>query len=228
MSRRLAGLVTAVAVLALLAGSGAAAAPSEGIAPGPVNRLVKADNQRAKATVLRAGDVYSNFVRDRSLRRAPTIAHCGAYPGDRSDITVTGEARSAFTLNSYSIGSAALWFRTTADADRYWRKTVRARYVTCLAERLEFADAEGGVVKPRIAQAARIPLRPTGAEKAVAYRVTAQVTGPGLEPFTWLETAVFVKSGRGIALLRTIWINDNCDCYHGLARVLAKRLKAVR
>ena len=222
---RITGVVVP-ALAALLIVSSAVAATAKATGTQPIDRPAKADVARAKATVLLGRDVFSNFTRDATLKTAPTIAHCGNYPGDRSDITVTGSARSAFRLNSYSIGSSALWFKTAGDADRYWTKTVRKQYVQCLAEGLQFTDAEGKIVKPRIAQAEQIQLRNTGAEQAVAYRVIGGVTGTGIKSFNWIETAVFVKHGRSIALLRTIWINSFCSCYHDLAKLLAKRLKA--
>lgn len=220
-----------VVIVASLAVANAVAAPTPSPAPGPVDRLTKADNARARSTVLRARDVFSNFTRDRSLSTAPTITHCDGYPGDRSGITVTGQARSAFKLRSYSIGSTALWFETTADANRYWTTTVRPQYVRCLAKGLRLTR-NGESVTPRIVKAGRIALQPTGADKAVAFQVIGSVPGtpgmPGNDGFNWIETAVFVKEGRGIALLRTIWINDPCDCYHELSRLLAQRLGTAR
>ena len=223
-------IVSVVSVAALGLSAGAAAAPMESAFPGPVTRAVKADVARAKSVTLRAGDVFTNFARATAPHQFPTIAHCNGYPGDRSDIIVSGEARSAFSLRSYSIGSTVLWFKTVADADRYWSRTVRAQYVRCRAELLELPNGAGEWIKPFIRQAAQVPLRPTGAEKAVAYRVLAGVPatpGPGNDSYNYIDTTAFIKVGRSIALLRTVWITNPCDCYHDLARVLATRLRAA-
>lgn len=224
-------VVTAVALATVSLSAGAAAAPVEPAFPGPVIRPSKADMSRAKTVTLRAGDVFSNFTRTTATYRFPTVAHCNGYPGDRSDITVTGEARSAFSLRGYSIASTVLWFKTVVDANRYWSRTVRPQYIQCRAELLELQNGAGEYVKPYITQAAAVPLRPTGAEKAVAYRVIAGVPatpGPGNDAYNYIDTNVFLKVGRKIAMLRTVWITNQCDCYHDLARVLATRLKAAR
>lgn len=220
-------LAAAAAVLFVASGVHAQAEPP---APGPTMRLAKADVKRARSATLRAADVFSNFRRTSSPGSFPTIAHCDGYPGDRSDSTITGQARSAFRLGSHSIGSTVLWFRTAADANRYWRKTVRLQYIRCRAEGLVLVNGAGEHVQPHISQAARVVLRPTGAERAVAYRVIGGVPatpGGGNDSYNYLDTNVFLKVGRSVALLRTVWITNNCDCYHRLARVLAKRLKAA-
>jgi hypothetical protein len=227
--RRRTAVAVAIALVALIAvGALPAAEPA---APGPTMRLAKADVKRARSVALRAGDVFSNFARTSSPDRLPTIAHCNGYPGDRSDITVTGEARSAFNLRSYSIGSTVLWFRTAADANRYWRTTVRPQYIRCRAASLLLVNGAGEYVKPTISQAAQVSLRPTGADRAVAYRLIGGMPatpGAGNDSYNYIDTNVFVKVGRGVAMLRTVWITSNCDCYHDLARVLAKRLRAAQ
>lgn len=202
----------------------------ETVAPGPVDRMTKADLARARSVVLRASDVFLNFSRTSNTERLPTIGHCNGYPGDRSDITVTGEARSVFKLRGYSIGSTVLWFKTHADADRYWSKTVRPMYIRCRTQGLELSNGAGEFVKPYITQAGPIPLQPTGAQKAVAYRFIAGVPatpGAGNDSYNYIDTNVFLKVGRGIALLRTVWITSRCNCYQDLALVLARRLRAA-
>jgi hypothetical protein len=228
MSTRVA-IAVAITIAMFASAVGAQAAVAESVAPGPLDRITKADTARARAVVLRVSDVFSNFSRTTDTDRQPTIGHCNGYPGDRSDITVTGEARSVFKLRSYSIGSTVLWFKTTADANRYWSKTVRAQYLRCRTQGLKLSNGAGEYVKPYITQSGPIPLRPTGAEKAVAYRFIAGVPatpGAGNDSYNWIDTNVFVKQGRGIALLRTVWITSACSCYQDLARVLATRLRA--
>jgi hypothetical protein len=226
--RTVVAAATTITVLCLVASVQAALGLT---APGPVDRVSKADVARARASILRSRDVFSNFTPTTSPSRQPTIAHCNGYPGDRSDITVTGEARSAFKMGAYSIGSTVLWFKTTADANRYWTKTVRLQYIRCRADLLRLANGAGETIEPFISQAAAIPLRPTGAQKAVAYRLIAGVPatpGPGNDSYNFIDTNIFIKVGRSIALLRTVWITSPCDCYHDLARVLATRLRAAQ
>lgn len=228
--RRSTAVVAATTIVVLCLAGSVPAAEVEPAAPGPAVRLAKADVARARRVVLRASDVFSNFTPTTSPNRQPTIAHCNGYPGDRSDITVTGEARTAFTLNSYSIGSTVLWFKTVADANRYWAKTVQPQYIRCRADLLLLENGAGEVVRPHIAQAAPVALRPTGTRYAAAYRLIAGVgsTPGGNDAYNYFDTNVFVKVGRSVAMLRTVWITTQCDCYHDLARVLATRLRAAQ
>lgn len=224
-------IAAALTLTALALAGSVQAALGELTAPGPVDRISKADTARARASVLRSSDVFSNFTPTTNPLQQPTIAHCNGYPGDRSDITVTGDARSAFKLRGYSIGSTVLWFKTTADANRYWTKTVRPQYIRCRADLLRLTNGAGETIKPYITQAAGISLRPTGAEKAVAYRLIAGVPatpGPGNDSYNFIDTNIFIKVGRSIGLLRTVWITSPCDCYHNLARLLATRMKAAQ
>ena len=219
LTRAGAGVAVASAVLASLTVQSAGADPSKQ----PLDRPNRADNARAKASVIRLSDLVQGFRVDVKQQSAPVIPHCANYPGDRSDITVTGAATSAFKHSTNSISSTALFFKTWADGDRYWAKTVRLRYVQCLAENLSF-----GGVKPRIVMAKPIKIGPTGAEKAVAYRLIANVTQPGQKPAVWTETAAFVKVARGIAMIRIIYVNHVCECHTGIAVDLTRRLNQVR
>lgn len=223
--------LTGVAVAAFGLTSSAPAAPAEAAFPGPLVRPVAADVKRARSVPLRAADVFAEFTRTTASGPLPTVAHCNGYPGDRSDITVTGEGRSAFAFGSHSIGSSVLWFESVADAKRYWARTVRLQYIECRAKGLRLKNGAGAIVEPAISQAAAIALRPTGADAAAAYRVIGGVPGTpgaGNDSYNYLDTNVFVRVGRSIALLRTVWITSACDCYHRLARVLATRLRAAR
>lgn len=188
----------------------------------PLDRPNAPDTARAKSSLIRLSDLVKGFRVTTKHDRTPVIPHCESYPGDRSDITITGAASSAFTLTSHSISSTALFFKTWADSDRYWQKTVRPKYVQCLAATLAFSG-----VKPRITLAKQINIGSTGADKAVAYRLIAHVSLPGKKPFDWTETAAFVKKGRGIAMIRIIYINHLCECHTDIARDLVLRLSGA-
>ena len=52
-------------------------------------------------------------------------------------------------------------------------------------------------------------------EKSVAYQLIGGVPatpGPGNDSYNYIDTNVFLKVGRSVALLRTVWITSNCDC----------------
>jgi len=208
-----------VAVLALIVVQVALADTRPDPRKQPLVESSAADNARATSSVIRFSDLVKGFRVDTEPGRTPVIPHCESYPGDRSDVTVTGAASSSFRHASNSISSTALFFKTWADSDRYWQKTVRLKYVQCLAATLAFSG-----VKPRITLAKQIKIGPTGADQAVAYHLIARVSPAGKKPFDWTETAAFVKVGRSIAMIRIIYINHLCECHTAIAGDLARRL----
>ena len=223
-SRRAGGTALAAAVvLAFVAGQAARAAAGPDPAEQPLNRPNQADNVRARSALLRQADVFAGFSLERGEPlSAPRIPHCAGYPGDRSNITVTGSATSSFRKGDISMASTVLFFKTKADSDRYWRATVRFQYARCLAETLPLEFS----VKVRISGANQIPMRLAGAEKAVAYRVVAQV--PTKPAYSWIETAAFVKQGRAVGLIRTVWLSHVCDCHSDLGAAVSRRLRQAQ
>ena len=130
----------AVAVLALIVVQVALADTRPDPRKQPLVESSAADNASAKSSVIRFSDLVKGFRVDTKQGRTPVIPHCESYPGDRSDITVTGAASSSFMQASNSISSTALFFKTWADSDRYWQKTVRPKYVQCLDQVLGRGD----------------------------------------------------------------------------------------
>lgn len=214
-----AGMVILAAVHITVAGS--AVDPKA-----PLDRPNPADNARARSAVTRLSDLVAGFRVDAKKERAPLIPHCNGYPGDRSDITVTGSARSSFRQGANnSIGSAVLYFKTYADAERYWKATVRSKYLECLALFAKRMWAEPAETKTLMAR--QIPIGATSAEKAIAYRTITRVASPDVEPYAWSETVAFVKLGRGVGILRIVYVNQLCECQTGLAVDLTRRLRAA-
>ena len=184
----------------------------------PLDRPTKADTARAKSAVIRQSDVFAGFRVDQSRESRPRVPHCAAYPGDRSGITVTGSATSSFRRGDISLASTVMWFKTKADSDRYWRATVRFGYVKCLAELLPLEFS----VKPRITGANQIPMVLGRADRVAAYRLVARI--PSTPQYTWIETAAFVKKGRAVGLIRTVWLNHVCDCHNDLGLAVSRRM----
>lgn len=213
--------------IALLAGSmqvvpaGTAVDPKQ-----PVDRPTAADNTRARSAVTRLADLVPGFRVDAKRERAPLVPHCDGYPGDRSDVVVTGSAKSSFLQKSNSISSSVLYFKSFADGERYWKATVRPKYVQCLARFVKSIMVE--TAKTSTLMAKQIAIGPTSAERAVAYRTITRVEAPGIEPYTWSETVAFVKLGRGIGVIRVVYVNYLCECHTGLAVDLTRRLRAAR
>jgi hypothetical protein len=178
-------------------------------------------------------DLVSSFQVEPKKNRTPHVPTCANYPGDRSDIAITGFANSSFKLrigqwvSGNSVGSSALIFETQADSARYWQKTVRLSYIKCLAALLAFGPTSNPIKPLRIISAKQIKIGPTVAEKAAAYRLTALVQIPGENPFVWTETAAFVKVGRTVAAIRVITSKSpQCGCQPDVHTKIARRLAA--
>lgn len=217
-------VVAAAAVLSAgvqIAMAGTAADPAQ-----PLARPTAADNARARSAVTRLADLVAGFRVDTKKERAPLIPHCDGYPGDRSDVTVTGSAKSSFLQGSNSIASSVLYFKTFADGERYWKATVRPKYVDCLARFVPGLMVE--TAKTRTLMAKPIRIGATSAERAVAYRTITRVEAPGIEPYTWSETVAFVKLGRAIGIVRIVYVNYLCECHTDIALDLTRRLRAAR
>lgn len=221
--RRLGAAVVTVFALGAVqvALAGGAADPKQ-----PLQRFNAADNARARSAVTRLSDLVQGFRVEAKKDRAPLIPHCDGYPGDRSGITVTGTATSSFIHGSNSIASTVLYFKTAADAERYWRTTVRPIFAQCLARFVESIMVETAETSTLMAK--RIAIGPTSAEKAIAYRTITHVDAPSVEPHTWSETVAFVKLGRGVGIVRVVYINHLCECHTGIALDLTRRLRAAR
>ena len=222
------------AIRTLGAAGAAALALSSHVAPAgtavdprqPVDRPTAADNARARSAVTRLADLVAGFRVDVRNERAPLVPHCDGYPGDRSSVTVTGSAKSSFRQGSNSISSSVLYFKTVADAERYWKATVRAKYVQCLAKFVKSIMVEEATTATMLAK--QIAIGATSAERAVAYRTITRVEAPGIAPYTWNETVAFVKLSRAIGLVRVVYVNHLCECHTGLALDLTRRLRAAR
>ena len=214
----------AVACASLLAAP--ALAHAAGQAGEPTKRLTAADNRRAKSVVVRSSDLLASYRVDTTGTALPGIPHCEGYPGDRSGIRITGSARAGFTNNSSTIGSTVTFFKSQRDLETYWRKTVRAEYVTCFAQ--YYATSRRTGVTAETIEVRPIEVGPTGAGRIAAFRTVTRLSAEGVEPFDWHHTTVFVSTGRGLSMILVGSAYHACDCYTGLATDAARRLRAAR
>jgi hypothetical protein len=201
------------------------AAPTFAIAADPPGAPRKAyrpaDVRRANSALLRKSDLIASFAVDPKEAGVPLIPHCPDFPGDRSNVTITGQAKSAFTDGTDAMGSSSLFFKTRSDLDRYWTATVRERFVSCDAELYATTRREG--VQAETLFASEIPLGATGAQTAKAFRMITHLSDANAAVDRY-QTMVFLRSGRGLTMIRILYFNQPCDCYTGLARLLAQRL----
>jgi hypothetical protein len=190
--------------------------------PAPREHHTAGDTARAESSLLRLADLDAGFGVDPRETAEPWIPHCAGYPGDRSEITITGSATSSFRYMSIAIGSRATFFRSGFDADAYWRKTVRRAFARCFAR--VFKDTRGKGVHAQTISAKQVPLGPTGADAAMAFRVVTQLSDDGVRPFAWYQAIAFVRAGRGIAVVEVASGYHPCPCYRELATRVAERL----
>jgi hypothetical protein len=120
------------------------------------------------------------------------------------------------------MGSAALFFKTYSDMERYWRLTARPAYAKCDAALLRTQVIRG--VKARTLFASELPILRTGADDATVYRTVTRYVVPGHPTYDWYQTIVFIRVGRAVAIAKIAYANQPCNCQAGVARVLALRL----
>jgi hypothetical protein len=215
VTRRLA----AIAAVAFLVSASAVAATQPGL---PRDRPNASDTRRARQSLLRLTDLVPSFRVDRRGRAAPQIPLCPGYPGDRSAITITGFASSAFTDGFNQMGSAVLFFKTYSDMESYWRLTARPAFAKCDASLLRTELIRGARAKTLFAS--ELPILPTGADDATAYRTVTRYTLPGHPTYDWYQTFAFIRVGRAVAIVKIAYANQPCNCHVGIARRLALRL----
>jgi hypothetical protein len=194
----------------------------------PRMRTNAADMRRAKQALMRLSDLRRGSFRiDGKGWGAPQIPHCpSGYPGDRSGVTITGEASSSFTDGFDLMGSTALLFKTYADAGRYWKQTARPAFATCDAAAIRAHIIKGAKAKTLLAR--ELPISRTGADAAAVYRTITRIFVPGHPAYDWYQTTLFVKVARGVAIARIAYANQPCDCHPEAARTLTRRLRTVQ
>jgi hypothetical protein len=137
----------------------------------PQERLTPADQARAKAMLIRPGDVNAAF---RSFPTAdnPSTPYCAAL--DESDLTVTGQANSpTFAAPPELVVSRSYVYESLADANASWKRGTSTAGQSCL-RRLLWAELQGTGV--RLVSFKRIPFANFGG-RTVAYRIVASEQG---------------------------------------------------
>jgi hypothetical protein len=155
-----------VLVLALVLSATALAARGD-----PKERFTPADQARARAMVLRPGDLNPAYA----VHPAP-ISSGGSYcPAlDESDLTLTGRGSSPiFTATGEFVRSTAAVYATRADADQSWRRAMSPAGEQCQRTVLR---AELQTSAMRLVSLKRIPFPSRGA-RSVAYRAVATLQG---------------------------------------------------
>lgn len=129
----------------------------------------------AKRTTLRASDLSPAWTRRKPDKPSNELPSCPGVDMDFSAFTITGTARSSFTLRRapVSVDSEVEVFESRSDAFRDFRKSTSAPALRCLGRWLrdEAAKEQPGI---RIVSS-RLLSRPRLAEQAVLYRIVMEV-----------------------------------------------------
>jgi hypothetical protein len=153
-------LVTLVLVGAALAGHG-----------DPRERFTAADQARAKAMVLRPGDLNAAYVAHPASSGGSGF-YCAAL--DESDLTLTGRSNSpSFTATGEYISSTASVYATRSDSNASWTRGTSPAGEKCVRAGLR-AALQGGVVRLVSFKRVAFPKRGT---RSVAYRAVATFQG---------------------------------------------------
>jgi hypothetical protein len=175
--RRLLGVLL---VLALL-GSGAASASHRD----PERRLTPADQALARSLLLRRGDLGIGY---RTIPSGPP-GHLDCAALDESDLTLTGEARSATWARDITlVASYANVYRSAANANASFQRSASAAGRRCVARALQRDLGSGG--------ARVLPIRqisfPRVAPRTSAFRVVLEPAAGG--PAITIDLIVLQRS----------------------------------
>jgi hypothetical protein len=136
----------------------------------PQKRLRPADQARAKAMVLKKGDLEGNF----ESFPGTTLPHNTCSGLDQSRLTLTGEATSPAWLSSsaYIVGAANV-FVSVGDANASWKRLTSAVGGACTMLQVGSSIGDPGGIAISLG---RVPF-PRVAPKTVVYRVVASSRG---------------------------------------------------
>lgn len=184
-------LLAVTVLLALVAGVGTAVAARGD----PQKKLTSADNARARAMLIRKGDLVPGFTATRPSSEDPDIG-CKAL--DESDLTLTGEAESpSFTQGVAFVSSSADLYASRADARASWRRGTSAGGLACLKELLRVEYGKQGLTL----QSMRKIAFPRVSSSTAAYRFVISMQSQGVEVPFFLDLVVLMNSRAQVGLL---------------------------
>jgi len=193
-------------------------------APGgsPRYKPVAKDVRWAKDAVLHVEDVPPQYRRDPGRYADVLLPQCPRYyEPDRSDLTGTGVAESYFRAGNSGLGSVVYLFASQTDTEKWWKRVVTDRYVTCLARQL--AAHPGGGFTAKVLSATRLRMRLNFAQPSAEFRVVIRYSKGGhSEDAMWV--VVFFQYTRAIAVVSDTNVLHPCECAERLAQRVFGRL----
>jgi opacity protein-like surface antigen len=211
----------ACAVLLVLVLPAAAAAAVDPRAPR--QQHTAADTKRAKAIVLRLGDLAAGWKLDPPAKPSPP---CTARP-DESHLVQTAKVDPSFTWKDgvTNVGSEVDVFRTAAEARADWRASTRSLLATCLLQSAR--TGVGKTVRVTLVSAHTLAA-PKGVERSLHYQfVFARRT---TQTVKLVVDVVAIGRGRVNAVLHSVTVRTPLPAavVRALTGVLAARLNAGR
>jgi hypothetical protein len=160
-------LVSVVFVLSLVVTATALAGRGD-----PKERFTPADQARAKAMVLRVGDLNVAYAAHPASSGSGSGFYCAAL--DESDLTLTGRSNSpTFTTTGEYISSTSSVYASRSDSNASWARGTSAAGEKCVRLGLR-ADLQGAAV--RLVSFKHIALPRLGS-RSVAYEAVSTVQG---------------------------------------------------
>lgn len=209
-------LASVVLVLALVVTATALAGRGD-----PKERFTPADQARARAIVLHAGDLNPAYAAHPALSSGGSGFYCAAL--DESDLTLTGRSNSpTFTATGEFISSTASLYATRSDSNASWARGTSAAGEKCLRAGLR-ADLQGAAV--RLVSFKRIVF-PSRGSRSVAYQAVANVQG--IRVFVDLVAMQVVRAQLAVMYINALAPPAQSEVRRLTALVATRAQKAMR
>jgi hypothetical protein len=188
----------------------------------PQKRLTPADQARARAMLLRAGDLGST-VRVQANAAQP---HTTCKGLDQSDLVLTGEARSKSFVSGITVySSSAVVYRTLADSRSAWRRSTTRPALVCLEELYAREYAKQGLTLESFTRRSF----PLIAQGTLAFRVLLTGEAQGMTVPITIDLVVLRHSRAQVGLVFGSVSPPSRAEEARLARLTASRMaKAMR
>lgn len=162
-------------------------------------RLTRADQARARISVVRRSDLGASGWQGGAKK--PDLASgsgCVGYHPKDSDLVTTGAAETEFTNGALTFDSEVVLLQTATMVGVDWRRSVRPAALVCLKQLL--ARELGS--RASIVSAARTAFSPVGRYTA-NFRIVSDVDAPGRHVRILIDV-LLVGQGRAELTLTTI------------------------
>ena len=187
----------------------------------PKERFTPADQARARAMVLRVGDLNPAYAARPASGSGGSGFYCAAL--DESDLTLTGRSNSpTFTATGEFISSTGSVYATRSDSNASWMRGTSAAGEKCLRAGLR-ADLQGATV--RLVSFKRVAF-PRRGSRSVAYQAVANVQG--ILVFVDLVAMQVVRAQLGVMYVNALAPPAQSEVQRLTALVGTRAQKAMR